>query len=201
MGGLGSSAVVLSRTFQIRHAVLHLLLVLADRRVGEIPKITVASRATLIDRQIKNEDGTTAAVHGAAEAYLAEFREKVGKGELTYEDGWVEVTKYRVEPGFYNATLHTLVNLKKWKSLTKPQQDLFTAIGREFEGRSEITGPGFQALLKKQKELTASKGMKTITFEGADREKWEAAARKEGWAEVLKRSPVHGPKLMKLFTK
>ena len=36
---------------------------------------------------------TTAAVHGAAEAYLAEFREKVGKGELTYEDGWVEVTK------------------------------------------------------------------------------------------------------------
>ena len=41
----------------------------------------------------ENEDGTTAAVHGAAEAYLAEFREKVGKGELTYEDGWVEVTK------------------------------------------------------------------------------------------------------------
>jgi hypothetical protein len=40
-----------------------------------------------------NEDSTTAAVHGAAEAYLAEFREKVGKGELTYEDGWVEVTK------------------------------------------------------------------------------------------------------------
>ena len=32
-------------------------------------------------------------VHGAAEAYLAEFRDKMGKGELTYEDGWVEVTK------------------------------------------------------------------------------------------------------------
>ena len=41
----------------------------------------------------ENADGTTAPVHGAAEAYLAEFRDKVGKGELTYEDGWVEVTK------------------------------------------------------------------------------------------------------------
>ena len=41
----------------------------------------------------ENADGTTAPVHGAAEAYLAEFRDKVGKGELTYEHGWVEVTK------------------------------------------------------------------------------------------------------------
>ena len=41
----------------------------------------------------ENADGTTAPVHGAAEAYLAEFRDKVGKGELTYEDDWVEVTK------------------------------------------------------------------------------------------------------------
>lgn len=39
----------------------------------------------------ENEDGTTAAVHSSAEAYLAEFRDKVGRGALTYEDGWVEV--------------------------------------------------------------------------------------------------------------
>ena len=120
---------------------------------------------------------------------------------LGWVPSWVEVTKYRVEPGFYNATLHTMVNLKKWKTLTKAQQDLLTAIGLEFEARSESTDAGFQGLLKKQKEWTASMGMKTITFEGADREKWETAAREEGWAEVLERSPVHGPKLMKLFTK
>ena len=120
---------------------------------------------------------------------------------LGWVPSWVEVTKYRVEPGFYNATLHTMVNLKKWKSLSKAQQDLLTTVGLEFEARSESTDPGFQELLKKQNEWTASKGMKTITFEGADREKWLAAARKEGWAEVLERSPTHGPKLMKLFTK
>ena len=120
---------------------------------------------------------------------------------LGWVPSWVEVTKYRVEPGFYNATLHTLMNLKKWKTLTKAQQDLLTTVGLEFEGRSESDNPGFQDLLTKQKALTASKGLQAITFTGEDREKWLAAARKVGWAEVLERSPKHGPKLMKLFTK
>ena len=47
----------------------------------------------------------------------------------------------------------------------------------------------------------ASKGMETITFAGADREKWLVAAKKEGWAEVIERSPKHGANLMQLFTK
>ena len=37
---------------------------------------------------------------------------------------WVKVTKYRVEPGFYKATLHTMANLRRWKKLTKAQQDM-----------------------------------------------------------------------------
>ena len=47
----------------------------------------------------------------------------------------------------------------------------------------------------------ASEGMKTITFEGADRQKWEHAASDAGWAEVIERSPEHGPALKKLFTR
>jgi TRAP-type C4-dicarboxylate transport system substrate-binding protein len=120
---------------------------------------------------------------------------------LGWVPSWVKVTKYRVEPGFYKSSLHTLVNLKAWKSLTKAQQDVITQIGSEFEAKSETSDPGFQALLKKQKDWTASEGMKTINFEGADRAKWLAAAKKAGWAEVLERSPGHEPALMKLFTK
>jgi len=120
---------------------------------------------------------------------------------LGWVPSWVKVTKFRVEPGFYQATLHTLVNLDKWKSLTKAQQDLISKIGLEFEAKSETTDAGFQAMLKKQKDWMASEGMKTITFENADREKWLAAAKKAGWDEIVKRSPEHGPKLMKLFSK
>jgi hypothetical protein len=85
--------------------------------------------------------------------------------------------------------------------LTKAQQNVLTEVGLEFEARSETDNPGFQALLKKQNDWTASEGMKTITFTGADRETWLDGAREAGWNEVLERSPEHGAKLKKLFTK
>ena len=113
---------------------------------------------------------------------------------------WIEVTKFRVEPGFYNAALHTITNLSKWKTLPKKAQDLITAVGLEYEARAETSGPEFLARQKKAKDWMAGKGMKVITFEGADREKWLETARRIGWGEVLERSPKHGANLKKLFT-
>lgn len=120
---------------------------------------------------------------------------------LGWVPSWVKVTKYRVEPGFYNSGLHNVINLKKWKSLSAEQQALLSKIGLEFEAKSENTAPAFLAKLKKKKDWMASEGMKTITFTGSDRAKWLATAKKEGWAEVLAKSPTHGPALFKLFTK
>ncbi len=120
---------------------------------------------------------------------------------LGWVPSWAKVTKYRVEPGFYHAALHTLVNLKKWKSLTAAQQGVLNSVVTTIEAKAETITPGFQAALKKQHEWTASQGMKTITFEGADRKKWLSAAKKAGWDEVLERSPEHGAALKKLFAK
>lgn len=120
---------------------------------------------------------------------------------LGWIPSWVKVTKYRVEPGFYNSTLHTVANLKKWKTLTKAQQALVNKVGLEFEARSEPNSAELKAGLKKQNAWTLSKGLTAITFTGADRKKWLDAAVDAGWTEVLNRSPKHGPKLQKLFTK
>jgi len=114
---------------------------------------------------------------------------------------WVKVTKYRVEPGFYNSTLHTVANLKKWDSLTPKARGILQTVGLEFEARSEPASPELLAALKKQKEWMASEGMETITFTGADRAKWLKVATDAGWAEVIERSPKNGPALRKLFTK
>jgi TRAP-type C4-dicarboxylate transport system substrate-binding protein len=114
---------------------------------------------------------------------------------------WVKVTKYRVEPGFYQAVLHTLVNLKKWNTLSDAQKQVLTAVGMEFEAKAESSGPEFQAALKKQHAKTASEGLSAIEFTGADREKWLKAATDAGWAEVLERSAEHGLALKKLFSK
>ncbi len=120
---------------------------------------------------------------------------------LGWVPSWVKVTKYRVEPGFYNGTLHTLVNLDKWNSLDEAQQKVLTEVGLEFEARSEPDSDYLKNGLKKQKEWMASEGMETITLEGADRDKWLGAASDAGWKEVLDRSPEVGAKLKALFAK
>ena len=114
---------------------------------------------------------------------------------------WTKVTKYRVDPGFYSANLHTLVNQKAWDGLTKSQQKVLTEVGMEYEAKSSPTSAAFKARVEKQKAFTASKGMKTITFSGADKAKWLNTAKSAAWKEVVERSPKHGPALKKLFTK
>ena len=114
---------------------------------------------------------------------------------------WIKVTKYRVDPGFYNATLHTVANLKAWKKTPEAARAAVTKIALEFEVNSEVTGASFQARYKKQKDWMASEGMKTITFTGAEGEKWSKTAQDAAWAQVVERSPKHGAKLRSLFVK
>lgn len=120
---------------------------------------------------------------------------------LGWVPSWVKVTKYRVEPGFYNATLHTLANLKKWKTLTAAQKGVITKVVMKFEAGSEPDSAYLREGLKKQNAKTLSKGLKPITFQGANRKKWLDSASDAAWTEVRNRSPKHGAKLQKLFQK
>jgi TRAP-type transport system periplasmic protein len=112
---------------------------------------------------------------------------------------WAKVTKYQVKPGFYLSPLHTLVNLKKWKSLTDAQRNLITRVGLEFEKSTEPGNAKLAAHLKKSAAFRAKAGVKDIVFKGADRKKWLDAAYGAAWKEVLQRSPKHGKALENLF--
>ncbi len=120
---------------------------------------------------------------------------------LGWVPSWLEVTKYRVEPGFYDASLHVIANLKKWNTLSDEAKKLITEVVLEFEANAETTTEKFQKAWEAQKEKTLKGGLKPITFTGPDAEKWSSMARKAGWDEVLKRSPEHGAKLKELFIK
>ena len=148
--------------------------------------------------------GATVQVSNTAQVYTYMENNTVqgfGWPALGWVPTWIEVTKYRVEPGFYNSALHNVINLDTWNSLNDEQKALLTKVGMEFEAKSESSTPAFQAALKKQKDWMASEGMETITFKGADADLWLKTATEEGWAEVIARSPEHGPALKKLFSK
>ena len=114
---------------------------------------------------------------------------------------WIKVTKFRVDPGFYNATLHTLANLKAWKKTPEAARAAIAKIALAYEVDAEPSGAKFKARYKKQKDWMASEGMKVIEFTGAEREKWLKTAHDTAWGQVLERSPEHGAKLQKLFAK
>ena len=97
--------------------------------------------------------------------------------------------------------MKTKINQKAWDGLTKSQQKVLTEVGMEYEAKSSPTSEAFKARVEKQKAFTASKGMKTITFSGADKATWLNTAKSAAWKEVVERSPKHGPALKKLFTK
>ena len=106
-----------------------------------------------------------------------------------------EVTGYKVSPGFYTAPLHDAEHAYVEK-LSPEVQKLITDVAW-FEARSGLAVRKVLHSSKKENDFRASKGMKDINLEGAE----AVRAARAAWAEVIERSPKHGPKLKALFTK
>jgi TRAP-type C4-dicarboxylate transport system substrate-binding protein len=109
---------------------------------------------------------------------------------------WHKVTKYRVDPGFYDADINLVIHLDTWEKLTAAQQKALGDMAIKYEGLAQ----GFKKEAVDAVADQKSKGIEAITFTGADAEKWLSTAREAGWASVIKNSPQHGPELKKLFT-
>ena len=114
---------------------------------------------------------------------------------------WYKVTNYRVEPGFYRATIHTIANLARWNSLSQEARDVIMDAVMEYEVRMEPGSDYTNGLDAAMRTAQEENGFETITFEGADAEAWVASARDAAWTEFLENNPETGPKLKDLFTK
>lgn len=94
--------------------------------------------------------------------------------------GWHERTKFRVDPGFYNADVNVLVNLDKWKSLSDEQRALLEEAAIWLEEKNKGNAAANEADKTKQAEV----GIETITFSGEQADNWLKTAQDTGWAAV-----------------
>ncbi|HZM33522.1 MAG TPA: TRAP transporter substrate-binding protein DctP [Burkholderiales bacterium] len=110
-----------------------------------------------------------------------------------FDLNWHERTKFRVDPGFYNAEVSIIMNLDAWKKLSPKQQDFMRKQALALEAMNDVWRKFNAAETKRQAEV----GIQTIKFDRAYADK----AYEVAWASAAKQSPEHAPQMRKLFSK
>ncbi len=158
-------------------------------------------RVTPIYRAMVEALGGTAITSPPADVYTLMERGTVdGFGWPTsgiFDYSWEKVTKYRVEPAFYSAALHTLVNLGVWNRLGPERQKVLADAMAEAETKTAER----VKLDGEERKRQEAAGIKAIELPPAEAKKWSDTAKEAGWAAVMKTSPEHGAKLKELLTK
>jgi TRAP-type C4-dicarboxylate transport system substrate-binding protein len=114
-----------------------------------------------------------------------------------FDLGWHEKTKFRVDPGFYNAEVSILVNLDAWRKMTDAQRALLQKEGLAAEAQNV----GYAKDVAEDTAKQTAAGIQAIKFDAAGAKKYIDMAYDTGWKGVIDKSPDHGPKLRQLIGK
>lgn len=114
------------------------------------------------------------------------------------EYGLQKLTKYIVNPGFYNVPNLALVNLKTWDKLPQKLKDLLTEAAIEAEKRVVTL---FDDLSKQELPILLKEGVQVVDLSPAEKEKFLKVAYDEGWKDLIEKCPQTGLELKKLLTK
>lgn len=114
-----------------------------------------------------------------------------------FDLNWQERTKFRVDPGFYDAEVSLIVNQDAWKRLSPKQREFLTSRALSLESRNDY----WKVYAQQETERQAKAGIQVIRLEGANAKQYIDTAYEAGWAGIIKVSPQHGPKMRELFSK
>ena len=114
-----------------------------------------------------------------------------------FDLNWHEKTKFRVDPGFYNAEVSIVMNLDKWKGLSEKQRDLLTREAMALEANNDFWKKYNEEEIRRQKEA----GIQVVSFDPATAKQYYDKAYEVGWASIIKASPQYGPQMRKLFSR
>ena len=112
--------------------------------------------------------------------------------------GWDAVTKFVIEPAFYQVDVMVIANIKAWNKLPKNLQNSLSASMQEVEKEAY---QHFGKLISGDRENLKKKGVQEIKLSAAEAEKYLQTAYEASWKEVLKKNPQMGPQLRDLLSK
>ena len=101
-----------------------------------------------------------------------------------FDLNWHERTKFRVDPGFYDAEVSLLVNLDAWKRLTPAQRDFLTRQALALERQNDF----WKSYAESETRRQAQAGIETIRFEGAQARQY--LDRLAAWSSRVRPSTV-----------
>jgi len=113
--------------------------------------------------------------------------------------GWDKVSKYRVDPGFYNTMVHILVNKRFWDGLKPDQRAFLDRMAREVLER-ELDPKMAEAEIAAGRALEAG-GMKVIQLDRDTAQQYLKIAYDAHWDSLAKDAPESAKKLRQLTSK
>ena len=114
-----------------------------------------------------------------------------------FDLNWHEKTKYRIDPGFYDAEVSLTMNLPAYKKLSDAQRNYLQKQILALEAEN-----GFWAQYTTDEIARQEKaGIQVITFDAATTKQYLDKAYDIAWTNLIKASPVYGPQMRKLFSK
>jgi len=113
-----------------------------------------------------------------------------------FDLNWHEKTKFRVDPGFYNAEVSIIMNLDAWKKLSAKQRGYIERQALALESMNTA----WRKLNQEDTKRQAQAGIQTIKFDGATSKAYLDKAYDIAWAGAMKQSPEHALQMRKLFS-
>ena len=115
-----------------------------------------------------------------------------------FDLNWQEKTKYRVDPGFYDAEVSIVMNLDKFKALTPSQRAYLEKQILALESQNPTVWKNYSAEETVRQEKA---GIQVIRFDAAGTKKYLDTAYDAGWATAVKANPEFAEKLKTLTSK
>ncbi|MEO8654179.1 MAG: TRAP transporter substrate-binding protein DctP [Ramlibacter sp.] len=114
-----------------------------------------------------------------------------------FDLNWQEKTKFRIDPGFYDAEVSLTMNLPAYKKLTDAQRTYLQKQLLALEAQNTFWAQYTTDEVARQ----AKAGIETIKFDAATAKAFRAKAYEVAWASAAKQSPEVAARFKPLFSK